>query len=97
MRKFQRVAVAAVGLLAFSGIAAQSAQATVFQDSKYSSFSACQSSGKNEQNIEKFHCIDNDDGSWTLHIDKMKPCNAATTNSKAAQASSKHGLSTMGC
>lgn len=97
MRKFHRAAVAAVGLLAFSGIAAQSAQATAYQDSKYASFSACQSSGKNAQSIKKFHCAENGDGSWTLHIDETQPCKAATPNSTAAQASTKSGFSTMGC
>ena len=97
MRKFQRAAVAAVGLLAFTGIATQSAQAAVYQDSKYGSFSACQSSGKNAPQVKEFHCIDNNDGSWTLHIDETQPCKAATPNSSAAQASTKDQLSTLGC
>ena len=103
MRKFKRAAVAAVGLLAFSGFAAQSAQAADvsaqaggYANGKYGSFSSCQSSGNNNDIIEEFHCIDNGDGSWTLWVDRDH-CGAAVANGTAAQASTKDGLSTMGC
>ncbi|MGW7519753.1 hypothetical protein ACWGJ2_29605 [Streptomyces sp. NPDC054796] len=92
MRKFQRAAVAAVGLLAFSGIAAQSAQAAD-PPRTYASFSACQSAGKAED-IVKSHCVQNDNGSWTLVVDEWKEC---PLPAKTSTASTKNGFSTMGC
>ncbi|WP_326689267.1 MULTISPECIES: hypothetical protein [unclassified Streptomyces] len=102
MRKFQRAAVAAVSLLAFSGVATQAAQAAPtaqagYDYGKYGSWSACQSTGKGAEFIKKFHCVENGDGSWTLHIDEDQPCGPPTPNSTAAQASTKNGFSTMGC
>ncbi|UNS95556.1 hypothetical protein MMF93_02980 [Streptomyces tubbatahanensis] len=108
MRKFQRAAVAAVGLLAFSGIAAQSAQAAPaaattkaaaqsgYYNGTFGSFSSCKSSGDNTPHIVKFHCDQNENGSWSMYVDE-DTCRAATPNSTAAQASPKGGISTRGC
>ncbi|WP_019549359.1 hypothetical protein [Streptomyces sulphureus] len=105
MRKFQRAAVAAVGLLAFSGVAAQSAQAAPaapttkgggYYNGTYGSFSACQSAAENNPVITKYHCDQNEDGSWWLLVVE-DTCKSATPNSTAAQASPKNEISTRGC
>lgn len=108
MRKFQRAAVAAVGLLAFSGVAAQSAQAAPaaptapvtkgggYYNGTYGSFSSCQSSAENNPTIVKYECDQNEDGSWWLLVVE-DTCKSATPNSTAAQASPKNGISTRGC
>ncbi|MEU5834870.1 hypothetical protein ABZ820_14520 [Streptomyces diacarni] len=107
MRKFQRAAVAAVGLLAFSGIAATSAQAAPaaptakaaqsgYYNGTFGSFSSCKSSGDNNPVIVKFHCDQNEDGSWSMWVDE-DTCRAATVNSTAAQAYPNGGISTRGC
>ncbi|MGW8379052.1 hypothetical protein [Streptomyces sp. ODS28] len=93
MRRFQRAAVAAVGLLAFSGFAAQSAQASD-PPRTYGSFSSCQSAGKSASDIVKYHCVQQDNGSWYLEVDQWKEC---PPPAKVSTASTKNGLSTMGC
>ncbi|WP_016909082.1 hypothetical protein [Streptomyces xiaopingdaonensis] len=97
MRKFQRAAVAAVGLLAFSGIAAQSAQAAPaapttkgggYVNGTFGSFSSCKSSAENNPIIVKYECTQNADGSWDQNV---------IEDTCAAPNPPKNGISTRGC
>ncbi|MBU6532961.1 hypothetical protein ACFUIW_36650 [Streptomyces sp. NPDC057245] len=101
MRKFQRAAVAAVGLLAFAGITTQSAQAAQADPSPrgggyvagtYGSWSACNSAAQRYKNA---FCDENGKGGWWLMV--VEDSCKQIVNSTPAQASTKDGISTRGC